>query len=61
MLAWLAANWGTILVLLILGGIVAGIIAGLRKNKKQGKSSCGCNCANCALSGSCHNRPHQEK
>ena len=37
-------NAGTILVSLALIGLVAWIVAGLRKNKKQGKSSCGCNC-----------------
>ena len=61
MLTWLAANWGNVLIVLILCAIVAGIIVGLRKNKKQGKSSCGGNCAHCALSGSCHTDPCQKK
>jgi hypothetical protein len=47
-------NAGTILVSLALIGLVAWIVAGLRKNKKQGKSSCGCNCGSCPMSGSCH-------
>ncbi len=56
MAAWFMANWGTIVVSLILIGIVTLIIVNLRNKKKQGKSSCGCNCAHCAMSGSCHQR-----
>ena len=29
--------------------VVKGII-----NRKQGKSSCGCNCEGCAMKGNCH-------
>ena len=54
MAEWLAANLGTIIVSLILVGIVAAIIANLIKKKKQGRSTCGCGCANCAMRGACH-------
>ena len=54
MLAWLSANIGTIIVALVLAVIVALIIISAVKNKKKGKSSCGCNCAHCAMAGSCH-------
>ncbi len=47
MLAWLLANLGTIVVSLILILIVAGIIYSMIRNKKMGKSSCGCGCAGC--------------
>ena len=47
-------NAGTIIVCLVLAGTVTGIILRLRRNKKQGKSSCGCNCGCCPMSGSCH-------
>ena len=56
MLAWLASNWGTILVCLIIIGVVFCIIASMRKNKKQGNSSCGGNCAHCGACGSCHSK-----
>ena len=56
MLAWLAGNLGTILVTLVLLVIVAGIIHSLRKDKKQGRSSCGGNCSHCAMHGSCHQK-----
>ena len=52
--AFLAANGGTILVVLTLAVIVFFIIRSMRKNKKMGKSSCGCNCAHCAAAGTCH-------
>lgn len=55
MLAWLSANIGTILITLVLIAIVVGISEYLIKQKKQGKSSCGANCAHCAMHGNCHN------
>ena len=54
MLQWIGANLGTILVCLVLLAIVTFIIVHLVRQKKQGKSSCGCNCAHCAMHGSCH-------
>lgn len=56
MTVWLSANWGTIFISLILTGVVALIIINLVNKKKQGKSSCGCNCANCSMGGSCHQK-----
>ena len=54
MLQWIGANLGTILVCLVLLAIITFIIVYLVRQKKQGKSSCGCNCAHCAMHGSCH-------
>ncbi len=54
MLAWIAENIGTILITAALVLIVALITRKLIKDKKKGKSSCGCNCAHCAMAGSCH-------
>ena len=54
MLHWIGANLGSILICLVLIAIVALIIRHLVRQKKQGKSSCGCGCANCAMHGSCH-------
>ena len=47
---------GTLIVGIILVAVVAAIIMSLFKNKKNGKSSCGNNCAHCAMSGSCHKK-----
>ncbi len=54
MLDWLANNIGTIVVTIILAAIVAVIVYRMVKDKKKGKSSCGCGCANCPMSGKCH-------
>ena len=54
--AWLASNYGTILVALGLAAAVLAIVRGLIRDKKKGKSSCGCNCAHCAMAGTCHQK-----
>lgn len=54
MLQWLWANLATILICLALIAIVAAIIIGMVRDKKSGKSSCGCGCENCAMSAACH-------
>lgn len=53
-MTWFLNNIGTIAVLLILAAIVTFIVIHLKKEKSAGKSSCGCNCAGCALHGKCH-------
>ena len=45
MLAWITENIGTILISAVLLLVVVLIIRKLVKDKKKGKSSCGCNCA----------------
>lgn len=54
MLNWIAENLATILICAILILIVFLIIRYLLRQKKAGKSSCGCGCANCAMHGQCH-------
>lgn len=39
---------GTAVVLAILVAVVGGIIYKMRKDKKSGKSSCGCDCGDCS-------------
>ncbi len=53
MLNWLTNNFGTLLVLLALGAVVAAIVIYLVREKRQGKSSCGAGCAHCAMAGMC--------
>ncbi|MBQ6265636.1 MAG: FeoB-associated Cys-rich membrane protein [Clostridia bacterium] len=55
MFVWLSANAGTVIIAAILVVIVAGIVFKLRKDKKKGVSSCGGNCAHCAMGCACHN------
>lgn len=54
MLSWLAENGGTIGVLVLLLLVVGGIIAGILRDRRKGKSSCGSNCSSCPMGGSCH-------
>ena len=54
MLQAIADNAGTILISLALIALVTGIIIRLRRDKKQGKSSCGGNCGHCPMGGQCH-------
>ena len=56
MLAWITENIGTILISAVLLLVVVLNIRKLVKDKKKGKSRCGCNCAHCAMSGSCHQK-----
>ena len=55
-MAWLNENWGTILVLAILGVAVFFIIRKLRKDVKCGSGLCGCGCRECAMRGTCHQK-----
>ncbi len=54
MLGWILENIGTIVVCAVVVAVMALIIVRMVKNKKAGKSSCGCNCGNCPMSGQCH-------
>ena len=54
MLQWIVANMGTILICLVLVAVVALVVRSLIRQKRQGKYSCGCNCAHCAMHGACH-------
>ena len=56
MLTWIKANLATVIISAVLIVIVAAIIVSIVKDKRCGKSSCGCKCASCPMSGSCHNK-----
>ncbi len=53
MLEFLSENWGTILTAAVLVLIIGGIIIKMRKDRKKGKSACGCNCSGCPSAGAC--------
>lgn len=46
----------TILICLGLAAAVGGAIYVLIRDKKQGKSSCGCGCSSCPMGDACHAR-----
>lgn len=54
MLLWLENNWGTLLVAAVLALIVGLVIYKMILDRRAGKTSCGGNCAGCALAGRCH-------
>ena len=56
MLAWLTENLATIIICAVLMAVVAAIIVSMVRNKKKGKSACGCGCSDCPMSGSCHSK-----
>ena len=41
---------------LLLAAALAAIIVNLVKNRRSGKSSCGCGCADCPMSAGCHQK-----
>jgi hypothetical protein len=46
----------TVIISLVLAVIVAGIVIRMIKNKRAGKSSCGCGCSSCPMSSECHKK-----
>lgn len=51
---WFLNNVSTIVLGLILAGIVALVIVRMIKNRRAGKTTCGC--SDCAMCGSCHTK-----
>lgn len=56
MLTWLSENLATLVISAVLIAAVVLIVCSMVKKRKQGKSSCGCGCANCAMHGACHGK-----
>ena len=54
MMEWLQANGGTLLVLALVALAVGLVIRKQIRDKRAGRTSCGNNCAHCAMHGSCH-------
>lgn len=54
MFTWMMENMATIIISAVLILVVAAVIANMARNKRKGKSSCGCGCAGCAMNGACH-------
>ena len=53
MIAWLSANLINIALVAVLVLIVGLLLRGMIRDKKAGKSSCGCNCASCGACSGC--------
>ncbi len=53
LLSWFQNHIGTIAVALAVTALFAVIIRKLIRDKKQGKTACGCGCSACAMRGQC--------
>ena len=53
MFEWIVGNISTVIISAVIVCIVALVIKRMIDNKKMGKSSCGCGCADCPMSGKC--------
>lgn len=57
MIVYIVENIGTIAVITMIAVAVGAAIFKMIKDKRKGKSACGCGCANCthcAMTGYCH-------
>ncbi len=54
MAEFLTVNFGTIIAAIILILVIALIISGMKKDKRNGRSSCGGSCGCCPNSAICH-------
>ncbi len=54
MLTWFVENMATIIISAVLIIVAAAVIANMVRDKRKGKSSCGCGCQGCAMRGACH-------
>ncbi|MBP5332032.1 MAG: FeoB-associated Cys-rich membrane protein [Lachnospiraceae bacterium] len=51
---WFRSNIANVLIVLILICLVGLAVRVIIRNKRSGKSSCGCDCCNCPVSDGCH-------
>ena len=57
-MAWLMENLGTIIVAVIVVAVLSLVSIRMVRNKKQGKSTCGCGCGGCGSH--CEHSPMEE-
>ena len=55
-LDWIIQNLSTILIALGVFFLCFAIIRKMIRDKKKGKSSCGCGCSSCAMKEMCHSQ-----
>ena len=61
MLDWITANLATILITAFLLALCIGIVIKSRRDRKKGKTSCGCGCSGCSMNGMCHPQIQNKK
>lgn len=61
MLLFLQENGGSIVIGVLLLSVIACVVWQLMRNRKQGKTSCGCDCSSCPSCGLCHDSNKSSK
>lgn len=56
MIDWIVRNIATLITSFVLIVIIASIVIKMIRDRKKGKSSCGCKCSACPMNGSCHKK-----
>ena len=56
MFEWIKANLATLLISAALAAAVVLVIIKMIRDRKKGRTSCGCGCADCPMSGKCHKK-----
>jgi len=57
MFGFLANNWGTILIFILMAALVTAIVVKLIRDKRKGKMIiCDCGCKNCSKSSACNTK-----
>lgn len=56
MIGFIVDNLATILISAVIFGLFIGIIVKLVRDRRKGKSSCGCDCGHCSLSDCRHRK-----
>ncbi len=59
MFAWIAENWGTLLVGAAVLAAVGAVVVSMVRRKKRGGSlgGCSCGCGSCSMCGGCQPAP----
>lgn len=56
MLLWFLNNIGTIITAVITLAVIGIVIAVMVRDKRKGRTSCGCGCSGCAMREECHSK-----
>lgn len=56
MLLWLQQNIGTVIVCIVMLIVISLLLIKAIRDKKKGKSFCGCGCKNCAMHDKCNKK-----
>ena len=61
MIDWIVENKATLIVSALLLVVVGLVIFKMVKDKKNGKTGCGCGCSGCAMADICHQKSENKE